>query len=344
MNKRNILIVIGLFAAIGLFFSGKSVYYEFYPVPKDPSETWLPYVNSLDAQIESFFVETADGVRLEAELFIPNGGTNRKPAIVFAPGSGDALYQHYDPDFVETYLLDTFLAHDFAVLLVNKRGMGASEGLYTSRSIEGRAEDLLASAQTLRAHPQIDAAQIGLVGHSEGGWVVAYAAAQDPEIAFFVSFAGPTITRMEQAIDMYGYEAICSGLEGAELEQYVEKRTKNTELGMKIGKVTNFGLLGFDYRSMGFDPAESLKAIKKPGLYIFAENDILVIPDRNIERMNEIFNSTVPENLTMTVAKDATHSYRVVNTPCDSWNDPEQYDASTEVISILDEWLAGLGY
>lgn len=60
--------------------------------------------------------------------------------------------------------------------------------------------------------------------------------------------------------------------------------------------------------------------------------------------MNEIFNGNVPNNLTMAVAKNATHSFRVVDFPCDSWNDPRQHQTSTEVVSILDEWLAELGY
>lgn len=343
MKKRNILIIIGLLLVMGLFYGGRSVYYEFYPVPKEPSAEWEPFVSALDVQREAFFVDVY-GIKLEAELFIPNGGAEKKPAIVFSPGSGDSLYQNYSPDFIETYVLDIFLAHDFAVLLVNKRGMGLSEGLYTDQSIEGRAEDVLVSVRAIQTHPQIDAEKIGLVGHSEGGWVVTYAAAQNPEIAFFINLAGPTIIRKEQAEDMYTFEATCSDLEGDELDKYVEKRLKTTELGMKIGKVTNFGLLGFDYRSMGFDPRKALKTVESPGLFIFGENDILVIPDKNIERMNETFDGNVPDNLTMAVVKDATHTFRLVDVPCDSWKDPKQYETSTEVIAILNDWLAEQGY
>ena len=149
---------------------------------------------------------------------------------------------------------------------------------------------------------------------------------------------------MEQAVDMYTFEAICSGLEGAELDEYVEKRTKKTKLGMKIGKVINFGLLGFDYRSMSFDPGNALETIKNPGLFIFAENDILVIPAKNIERMNKIFDGDVPGNFTMTIVKDATHSFRLVDVPCDSWNESTQYEMSTEVTTILNDWLNEFGY
>ena len=343
MKKRNILIVVGLVLATLLFYGGRSVYYEYYPVEVYPSESWEPFVSSLDAQREAFFIEV-DGINLEAELFIPNGGVEQKAAVVFSPGSGDSLYQNYAWGFIETYILDVFLSRDMAVLLINKRGMGQSESLYTASSIEGRGDDVNAAVQAIQAHPSIDAGNIGLVGHSEGGWVVAYAAAQNPDVAFFISLAGPTITRMEQATDMYSYEAICSGLEGQEYDEYLEKRVKKTEIGMKIGEVTNFGLLGFDYRSMSFAPRASLQAIQSPGLYIFGENDILVIPFLNIERMEEIFDGSVPENLSIAVAEDATHIYRVVDEPCDSWNDPKQYELSTEVVSILNDWLTEIGY
>jgi hypothetical protein len=219
-----------------------------------------------------------------------------------------------------------------------------SEGLYTSRSIEGRAEDIIASVETIQSHPRIDANKIGLVGHSEGGWVVTYAAAQRPDIPFFINLAGPSITRMEQAMDMYTFEGICSGLESEELNEYLDKRIKTTELGNKIGRVTNFGSLGFDYRTMGFDPRTSLQTVENPGLFIFGENDILVIPDRNISRMRDIFGGVLPKHLTLAVAKHATHVFRVVKTPCDSWNDPTQYELSTEVAAIMQDWLAEQGY
>jgi len=343
MGKRNIFIALGLILAGLLVYGGRSIYYEFYPVPIKPSAEWEPYISNLDAQREAFFIET-DGINLEAELFIPIGGEAQKPAVIFSPGSGDSLYQNYAWGLIETYILDVFLSRDMAVLLINKRGMGQSEGLYTTSSIEGRGADVNAAVQAIQTHPSIDAGNIGLVGHSEGGWVVVYAAAQNPEIAFFISLAGPTITRWEQAKDMYKYEAVCLGLEGEELDAYFEKRVRNTELGIKIGEVTNFGLLGFDYRSMSFDPRDSLQNVQSPGLYIFGENDILVVPDLNIERLEEIFDGNVPENLSMAVAEGATHVYRIVDDPCDSWNDPTQYEQSTEVIDILNDWLTGIGY
>ena len=88
MKKRNILIIIGLLLAAGLLYGGRSVYYEYYPVPKEPSAEWEPYVSALDAQREAFFVDV-DGIKLEAELFIPNGLSK---SLILSPTNQFTLY------------------------------------------------------------------------------------------------------------------------------------------------------------------------------------------------------------------------------------------------------------
>jgi len=343
MKKRTIYIIVSLFLLVGIFFAVKTIRYEHYPVSVEPSETWEPYVNSLDAQREAFFFES-DGIKLEAELFIPNGGSEKKPAVVFAPGSGDSLYQNYAKDFVETYILDFFLSHDFVVLLVNKRGMGQSEGNYVKNSIEGRAVDVYAAVQSIRTNPQIDAGDIGLIGHSQGGWVVTHAAALHPDIAFFINLAGSTMTIAEQASDMFYHEAICTGYEGDEIDAYVDRRDKLAEIGVKLGKLTNFGMWGFDARNRSYDPRNALLTVKSPGLYVFSENDHLVSPGINIERMEEIFDGVVPPYLNMVVIDNATHRFRLVNDPCEIWHNSNGLEQSKQLTDVLDAWLAEQGY
>jgi hypothetical protein len=343
MNKKIIYGVISLLAIVGLFFAVKSIRYEHYPAPLEPSAEWKPFVNSLDAQHEAFFVD-ANGVKLEAELFIPNGGQEQKPAVVFSPGSGDSLYQNYAWGLVETYVLDVFLSHDFAMLLVNKRGMEQSEGNYVKNSIGGRAEDIYAAVESLKGHPKIDAENIGLIGHSQGGWVVVQAAAEHPDIAFFISLAGLATTMRENAADNSDHQGRCQGLQGEDLDAYISKRAKMVDLSISIGELTNFGFFGFDARNMGYDPREALQTVQNPGLFIYAENDDQVTPSLSIDRMNEIFNNYVPENFEMLVMDDATHAFRLVNDPCESWVNVEEQEQSEQLVGVLHAWLAEQGY
>lgn len=343
MNKRLILIVVGLLVAVGLFFAVKSIRYEHYPVPKEPSAEWEPYIRSLDIQREAFFVDS-NGTKLEAELFIPNGGEDQKPAVVFSPGSGDSLYQNYEWGLVETYVLDVFLSHDFAVLLVNKRGMGQSEGNYVKNSIEGRAADIYAAVKSIQPHSQIDANKIGLIGHSQGGWVVTQTAAEHPDIAFFISLAGPTTTMLENSSDNSYHYGRCQGMQGDELDEYIAKRLKMVYLSISIGELTDFGFFGFDARNMAYDPRNALKTVRSPGLFVYAENDDQVTPSLNIDRMNEIFDSKVPEHLNVVVIDNASHAFRLVNDPCESWVNVEDQEQSAQLIVVLNDWLTKEGY
>ena len=335
--------VVGMLALVGLFFAGRQIRIDHYPLPVEPSSTWEPYINSLDAEQKSYFVDR-DGVKLEADLFIPNGGANQKPAVVFSSGSGDSAYQNYAYGLVETYILDVFLSHDMAVLLVNKRGMGQSEGNYVKNSIQGRADDLYAAVQSIQTHPQIDSDNIGVVGHSQGGWVVTQAAADHPDIAFFISLAGPTMTMRENAADNAYHAGVCQGMQGEELEAYLEKRSNLVDLSIKIGKITNFGFFGFDARNMGYDPQVALQTVQMPGMFIYAENDDQVTPSPNLERMNEIFENDVPDNLSSVVIAGATHAFRLVTDPCESWVNIEEQQQSQQLTEVLHDWLTEQGY
>ena len=343
MKKRKISIILSLLLLVGIFFAAKSIREEHYPLPVEHSESWEPFVSSLDVQREAFFVES-DGLKLEAELFIPNGGSDHKPAVVFSPGSGDSLYQNYSWGLVETYVLDIFLSHDFAVLLVNKRGMGESEGNYVKNSIEGRAADIYAAVTSIKDHPQIDADNIGLIGHSQGGWVVTQVAADHPDVAFFISLAGPTTSMLENAADNHYHFGRCQGMQGKDLDEYIAKRLKMVDFSISIGKLTNFGFFGFDARNMAYDPREALQIVQSPGLFIYAEHDDQVTPFLSIDRMNEIYDNKVPEHFSMLVIDDATHAFRLVNDPCESWINVEEQVQSEQLTEVLNVWLSEQGY
>ncbi len=342
MKKKITQSIISLLLIVGLYFGVKKIREDHYPLPIKPSENWAPYVSSLDAQREALFVES-DGMKLEADLFIPDGGQEQKPAVVFTPGSGDTLYQNYSGALVET-LLEVFLSHDLAVLLVNKRGLGQSEGNYVKNSIEGRAEDIYAAAESIKNHPRIDADNIGLVGHSQGGWVVVQAAAEHPDIAFFINLAGPTTTMLENAADNIYHVGRCQGMQGEELDRYIEKKMRGVYGSISFGELTNFGYYGFDARNMGYDPREALQITRSPGLFVYAENDNLVTPSLNIDRLNEIFDNDVPENFNVVILDRATHVFRLVNDPCESWENVEDQEQSEQLVEVLHTWLAEQGY
>jgi pimeloyl-ACP methyl ester carboxylesterase len=222
--------------------------------------------------------------------------------------------------------------------------VGESEGNWTRVGIEGRADDIYAVARFFQDHPTIDAENVGLIGHSQGGWVVQQAAADHEDIAFFISLAGPTTSVSRNVEDNTWHYATCDDLTGAEREKAIENKQRLIQLGMKIGSVTRFGMLYLDSLIMDYDPAEALQTVKSPGLFVYAENDDQVTPQWSLDRLDELFDGNLPEHFTTVVLDDATHVFRLVDGPCDSWVDVPAQPQSEELISVLNDWLEAQGY
>lgn len=340
MNKKWIRLLIVI---IGLPLIAWAIYLirqEHYPIDIQPSAHWETFVSGLDAEREKYLVDS-DGVLLEAELFVPRNGRSAKPAIVFSPGSGDSLYQNYSPDMIETAVLDLFLQRDIAVLLVNKRGMGNSAGNWTKNDFQGRADDLYTAVASLHDHPAIDPSQIGLVGHSQGGWIVSLAAAQHPDIAFFISLAGPTTPVATNMMDNYLGGYFCDGYTGEELEAEVAKRMRLTRMSARVGETIPFGLFGFDAGIIDYDPTEALRQVKSPALFVYAERDWMVTPSWSLDRLDEIFAGNVPGHFTAVTISGVSHGFQHVESTC---TPPAEATISPELIAQLNNWLAMQGY
>lgn len=138
-------------------------------------------------------------VELAVNLYECEGGGPR-PGIVLVPGSGDHSYRNaygFWPDY---------LAHlGFRVLTYDKRGTGASEGELSS-AIRGRtgpelwgrlAADARACVEYLRQLPDVDAERVGMLGFSQAGWVMPYAA-REPGVAFTIAVNGAATTVMQE--------------------------------------------------------------------------------------------------------------------------------------------------
>lgn len=105
------------------------------------------------------------------------------PVIVLVHGSGPQRrpgghWTHY------------FTRHGIAYFNFDKRGSGASAGDLNVASLDDLAGDVLAAVQVLRDNKQINPNQIGLIGHSNGGWVAPLAASRSKDIAFVIVKSG----------------------------------------------------------------------------------------------------------------------------------------------------------
>jgi len=94
----------------------------------------------------------------------------------------------------------------FAVLRYDPPGVGRSKGAPGFESLDSRATETIAAVRYLRSRPDVRPDRVGLWGVSQGGWVIAMAAAAAPqEVAFIISVSGAGISVAEQQV--YGVEA-----------------------------------------------------------------------------------------------------------------------------------------
>jgi pimeloyl-ACP methyl ester carboxylesterase len=191
---------------------------------------------------DAMFTNPATGLALAGTLTLPRG-PGPFPAVVLVPGTGP---NGRDEDIgTHKWLLvlaDALTRRGIAVLRYDKRGVGGSGGRYFDADSADFALDAKAAFDYLRGVPGIDAARVGLAGHSEGGVIAPMVAATKPEVAWIVLLASPalrgdrlflaqaaTVSRLygvpashierRQAFDRRLYDAVMAAPDGAKARQ-----------------------------------------------------------------------------------------------------------------------------
>jgi pimeloyl-ACP methyl ester carboxylesterase len=93
-----------------------------------------------------------------------------------------------------------FVKKGLAALIYDKRGAGRSGGETRSASMDDLANDALAGVNLLRTLPEIDRSKIGVIGHSQGGWIAPLAAATSKDVAFVIASAASGVSPDRQSI------------------------------------------------------------------------------------------------------------------------------------------------
>ena len=121
-------------------------------------------------RIQDLRFKGADGVTISALLYVPPNATPRDPA----PGVL-AVHGYINSRETQDGFAIEFARRGYVVLAIDQTGHGYSGGAATSHGFGG--PDGLAY---LRALPFVDRDNIGLEGHSMGGWTVLAAASASP--------------------------------------------------------------------------------------------------------------------------------------------------------------------
>lgn len=142
---------------------------------------------------EVAFANAAAKIDLAGTLSVPLGA-GPFPAVVLVSGTGpNTRDEDVDGHKVFAVLADALNRKGIAVLRYDKRGVGASDGVYRDATTADFATDAGAAVDFLMARPEIDQRRVGLLGHSEGGVIAPLVGASHPKVAFIVMMAAPAI-------------------------------------------------------------------------------------------------------------------------------------------------------
>ncbi|MFL5509929.1 MAG: alpha/beta hydrolase family protein, partial [Gemmatimonadaceae bacterium] len=135
------------------------------------------------------------GTTLGGTLTLPRGASSPVPAVITITGSGQQDRDEFTPvaggyrPFRQ--VADTLSTRGIAVLRLDDRGIGSSNGNPMTSTSADFADDIRAAVTYLQSRREIDPRRIALLGHSEGAIIAPMVAANDNRIKAIVLLAGP---------------------------------------------------------------------------------------------------------------------------------------------------------
>jgi len=263
-------------------------------------------------------------IRLAGVLILPPG-RGPHPALVYVQGSGPETRR------IPRYVADYVAHHGVAVLVTDKRGTGGSTGTWNGLSHEAWASDVEAQLDFLRRQPEVDGSRLGLLGNSEGGYVVPMVAARRSDVRFLIcrvcsAMPGPPVLldaytgilrqqgypadevalatgllqrMMSYALDRTDYDSLVSYAERVRDRRWFSQFVRNQVPARDAGFWDNYR------RMLDVDPREHYARLRIPVLVVLGERDDRILIERHRPVLDSLARSGV--DLTLWVIPEASH-------------------------------------
>ncbi len=339
--------------------------------PNRPQEPKLPYPYTEE---HISFENPEVGITLSGTLTLP-ASEIQPPVVLLIASAGpcdrDEAGLGHKPFLV---LSDHLTRQGIAVLRFDKRGCGKSTGNYNTATSQDFANDVLAGIEYLKSRKEVNANQIGLIGHSEGGIIAPMVAVKSKDVAFIVLLAGPGVTGEELLYEQDGLIKRSMGETEGTIKQNHEFQKRlfallKKEPDLQIasaqfhelatnhmatlqdnpGKVSVDSLEAmahcvntewFRYFLL-HDPAIDLKQIQAPVLALNGEFDLQVPPKQNLPVISKALKESGNKDFTIVELPKLNHLFQ----SCQSGS-IEEYAKIEETISpsalnVISTWILG---
>ena len=157
-----------------------------------------------------------DTLELFGEVFVPSSPAGQGIGVAIIQGSGPSGTDNlWARSFAE------LLAEEgIYVLLPDKRGVGKSRGDWKTASFEDLAEDAAASVRFLRKEYRLG--KVGVMGLSQGGFIVPIVASREAAVAFAIDVVGAAVPFEELIIHEVANTSLQEGLSPEQVKEVLE--------------------------------------------------------------------------------------------------------------------------
>lgn len=318
------------------------------------------------------------GISLAGTLTIPQG-SGPHPAAILLNGSGpqdrDGSVMGHKPFLV---LADHLSRQGFAVLRLDDRGVGKSEGNFASATTKDFASDAQAAYVFLKSYPGINPEKIGLIGHSEGALVAAAAAAQQAETAFVVLMAGSAVPGTELLLAQNEAILKAEGLDPALLQKYLRLReaqfmvaASETEAGkaaeqiLRLEQEAKTTLTEQEQKQLGlgpqnaqavaaqlsspwmryflaYNPAPTLQKLKMPVLAIGGSKDLQVPAAQNLPATEQALKAGTNRKYVVKELPNLNHLFQTATTGSHKEYAQIEETLSPQALELISSWAKGV--
>ncbi len=319
----------------------------------------------------SFVNKQANNIKLAGTLTLPNNV--EKPAVaILISGSGpqnrDSEVLGHKPFLV---IADYLTKNGIAVLRYDDRGVSKSEGTQKNATSADFATDVQAAINYLKTRTDINTTKIGLIGHSEGGFIAPMVASKNKDVAFIVLLAGTGVDGAEVLItqskkmmelsklpqnyinyknEMFHemYKLVKETNNNDELKSalttYLNSAKKNAPESVK-NELTN-QLIKMQVQTLTMpwmtyfvrtNPQQFLKKTTCPVLALNGAKDFQVLPKLNLNGIEKGLKRN--KDVTITVLANLNHLFQTCETGAFSEYANIEETFSPKALSIISKWI-----